>query len=225
MPRDESSLAFQLFKTHSCQHTSPSVKHQIAKPTSTDDRALPYCLLSRGLSLVANAMLWAIISIWMHKRNFFPSSFLPNDVHYQESVTLTGVLNSDKWILTWTSSIQNAYQAISLVSPHGLCASTRHGAKLQKPQSFANANYDLSIHKFSKLERRCKEGQKSRVWNTRGFHCNLMNAILWFCLSSLPHRTVCLLSKKTGTALFCYFQKIWNPREACRTLFNLQYCN
>jgi hypothetical protein len=63
LPRDESSLAFQLLRTHSCHCTSPSVKHQIAKPISTDDRALPHCLLSRGLSIVANAMLWAIISI------------------------------------------------------------------------------------------------------------------------------------------------------------------
>lgn len=78
---------------------------------------------------------------------------------------------------------------------------------------------------FQSWRKRCKEGQKSRVWNTRGFHCNLMNAVLWFCLSSLPHHTLCLLSKKTGSALFWYFQKMWNRREACRTLVNLQYCN
>jgi hypothetical protein len=64
------------------------------------------------------------------------------------------------------------------VTTHGLCASTHNGAKLQKPQSFAYANYDLSTHKLESWRERCKEGQKSRVWNTRGFHCNLMNAVL-----------------------------------------------
>jgi hypothetical protein len=64
------------------------------------------------------------------------------------------------------------------VITHGLSASTHRGAKLQKPQSFACANYDLSTYKLQSWRERCEEGQKSRVWNTRGFHCNLMNAVL-----------------------------------------------
>ncbi len=39
LPIDESSLAFQMLKTHSCHCTSPSVKHQVAKPIFTDDKS------------------------------------------------------------------------------------------------------------------------------------------------------------------------------------------
>ncbi len=116
LPRDGSSLAFQLLRTD-YQIILTSIKYQIAKPISTD---LPHCLLSRGLSLVANAMLWAIISIWIHSLNtqaeFFPIFFLAKWCSSSgRSGTSSG---SDKRTLTWVSSIQNTAQDIALVSPH-----------------------------------------------------------------------------------------------------------
>jgi hypothetical protein len=42
------------------------------------------------------------------------------------------------------------------VTTHGLCASTHHGAKLPKPQSFAYANYATLITSYKAGERGAK---------------------------------------------------------------------